>query len=168
MKKAILSLLVSAVCATSMTAQTTETTQQQDPDSLYTTSLLTVGTEAPQLEGVVKGKWNVVDFWATWCPDCRREIPTMKALYEKYGKQVNFLGVSFDMNHDALDKYVEENGIKWQQICQLKKMKDSETAKAFGIKWIPSLYLISPDGKVAYTTVVTERIGKKLEEICKD
>ena len=42
-----------------------------------------------------KGKYVLLDFWATWCPDCRKDVPAVKELYDKYGSKVEFIGVSF-------------------------------------------------------------------------
>ena len=160
MKRMILSMLLMACCTLGIQAQTT-----QDPDSLYTKGLLTVGTEAPAFPALKNGKWTVVDFWATWCPDCRKEIPTVKSLYEKYGKEVKFIGVSFDTQKANLDKYVEANGIKWEQYSEFKKWKETNISKAYNIQWLPSMYLIDPQGKVAYVTVLAERMGQKLADI---
>ena len=56
------------------------------------------------------GKYVVYDFWATWCPDCRADVPAMKELYAKYGDKVTFVGISFDTDPEKLDTYVAENG----------------------------------------------------------
>lgn len=158
MKKIILSLLLIAACATGASAQQ----PAQDPDSLYTKGLLAKGTEAPAFPGLQKGVWNVVDFWATWCPDCRKEIPALKELYAQYGTKVKFVGVSFDTKQELLDNYVKANGVAWEQYSELKKWKETSISKAYNIQWIPTLYLIDPEGKVAYTTVVASNMGKKL------
>ena len=162
MKRTVLSMLLMASCALGIHAQGNVS---QDPDSLYTKGLLTVGTEAPAFSALKSGKWTVVDFWATWCPDCRREIPTVKELYAKYGKDVAFVGVSFDTQKANLDKYTQENGVEWEQYSELKKWKETQISKDYHIQWLPSMYLIDPQGKVAYVTVLAERMGTKLAEI---
>ena len=162
MKRTVLSLLLMATCALGVHAQGNAA---QDPDSLYTKGLLAVGTEAPAFPALKSGKWTVVDFWATWCPDCRREIPTVKDLYTKYGKDVAFVGVSFDTQKANLDKYTRENGVEWEQYSELKKWKETQISKDYHIQWLPSMYLIDPQGKVVYVTVLAERMGTKLAEI---
>ncbi len=76
MKKAIFSLLLMAASVIGVSAQGSATTAQnpQDVDVLYAKNLLAVGTEAPAFPALKKGTWTVLDFWATWCPDCRREF----------------------------------------------------------------------------------------------
>ena len=160
-KRVIMAMVLAAACTMGVKAQTAS----QDPDSLYTKTLLKAGDTAPQFEMLKSGKWTVIDFWATWCPDCRREVPTMKEMYEKYGATVNFVGVSFDTDRTKLDKYCQDNGVKWPQYCEQKKWKDTQISKDYGIGWLPTMYLISPDGKVAYTTVLAERMAAKLSEL---
>lgn len=164
MKKMIFSLLLMASCVIGANAQQTT----QDPDSLYTKGLLTAGTEAPAFPELQKGVWTVVDFWATWCPDCRREIPTVKALYEQYGTKIKFVGVSFDTAKENLDKYVQANGVKWVQYSEFKKWKETAISKDYNISWLPTMYLINPEGKVAYTTVLAERMGQKIAQLVAD
>ena len=78
MKKAIFSLLLMAASVIGASAQGSATTAQnpQDVDVLYAKNLLAVGTEAPAFPALKKGTWTVLDFWATWCPDCRRHQPS--------------------------------------------------------------------------------------------
>ncbi len=159
----ILSALMATMCAVGAMAQST--TAVQDPDSLYANNLLPSGTEAPAFPALKKGTWTVIDFWATWCPDCRREIPAVKEMNRKYGDKVKFVGVSMDTEKEKLNSYCETNGIAWEQYSEFKKWKETEISKAYKISWLPTMYLVNPDGKVAYTTVLTERMDKKLAEI---
>lgn len=152
--------------------------QTKDLDSLYAQKLLKPGTVAPDFIlpmmnnykvqlSEFKGKYVLLDFWATWCPDCRKDIPAVKELYDKYGSKVEFIGVSFDVDHNRRTKYVVDNGMKWRQVSELKKMRDAEISKAYGVEWIPSMTLIGPDGKVVLSTVVLERMAKALADIAK-
>lgn len=159
-----LSLLLMVSCILGVNAQQTT----QDPDSLYTKGLLKVGTEAPAFSELQKGVWTVIDFWATWCPDCRREIPTVKALFEQYGTKVKFVGVSFDKTQEALEKYVQTNDVRWSQYSEFKPWKETTISKDYNISWLPTMYLINPEGKVAYTTVLAERMGEKLAQLVAD
>lgn len=141
------------------------TTDAQDPDSLYAKNLLPVGSEAPTFPALKKGTWTVIDFWATWCPDCRREIPTVKEMNQKYSGKVKFVGVSMDTEKEKLNNYCESNGIVWEQYSEFKKWKETQISKDYKISWLPTMYLINADGKVAYATVLAERMNKKLAEI---
>ena len=111
------------------------------------------------------GKYVVYDFWATWCPDCRADVPAMKELYAKYGDKVAFVGVSFDTDPEKLDAYVAENGIEWLQLSDFVAKKESKVADAFHVKWIPSMYLVGPDGKVLLGTVMVDKLALALEAL---
>ena len=166
MKKAIFSLLLMAASVIGSSAQGNATAQNpQDVDVLYAKNLLAIGTEAPAFPALKKGTWTVLDFWATWCPDCRREIPTVKEMYQKYGTRVKFIGISMDTDKQKLDNYTQANGVEWEQYSEFKKWKETQISKDYKISWLPTMYLINPEGKVVYTTVLAERMAKKLAEI---
>lgn len=156
----------------------TGTAAAQDNDAKYAAGLLKPGTQAPEftISGTdntagkalkdLRGKYVVLDFWATWCPDCRKEIPAMKALYEEYAsKGIEFVGVSFDKDPTVLDKYVKENGIRWMQHCEYKPWKETRISADYNIKWIPSIYLLDREGRVMLATVMTDKLREKLAEI---
>ena len=174
-KKLLLFIVIAMATAMAAPAQNAEG-QQEDLDSLYAQKLLKPGMTAPDFIlpmvnnykvqlSEYRGKYVLLDFWASWCPDCRKDIPAVKELYAKYGAKVEFIGVSFDTEHERWMKCVTDNGMKWKQVSELKKMRDAEIAKAYGVQWIPSMTLIGPDGKVVLSTVVIERMEKALSEI---
>ena len=151
----------------------------QDDDAVYATDLVKAGQKAPafkvpDVSGKVltlkdfKGKSLVLDFWATWCPDCRKDMPRMKALYEqarKSKKKIAFLGVSADTDKAALEAYVRENGIAWPQLYEGVKRNESVISADYHVKWIPSVYVIGPDGKVILSTVMIDKVEACLKEI---
>ena len=151
----------------------------QDDDAVYATDLVKAGEKAPafkvkDLSGKewtlkdFKGKYLVLDFWATWCPDCRKDMPAMKALYEqslKSKKKIAFVGVSADTDKGALEAYVRDNGIAWTQLFEGVKRKDSVISADYHVKWIPSVYVIGPDGKVILSTVMIDKVEACLKEI---
>lgn len=109
--------------------------------------------EAPDILGApvklsdFRGQWVIIDFWATWCKDCRAELPAMKTLYAKYDPLgVQFLGVSFDTDRQTLLTFGVDNEIEWLTVCNEIKMKENPISAAFGIKWIPTLILVDPEG----------------------
>ena len=151
---------------------------QQDMDDKYATELVKAGTPAPdfkmktpegktiQLSKVAKGKTVVLDFWASWCPDCRKDAPEVVRLYEAYKKYgVEFLGISMDTDVEAWKKAIEKFGITYPQVSELKKFKETDIAKAYGVKWIPSMVVIGPDGQVKLSTVLTYKVDKYLKEL---
>ena len=142
-----------------------------DFDVTYAQELLKPGTPAPDFQlntpdgktvkfsEFAKGKYVVIDFWASWCPDCRKDLPEIIRLYHKYHKNgVEFLGVSFDIDKEKWTSYLEKSGVPYPQVSELKRMNQSDVAKAYGVRWIPSVYLIGPDGKVLVSTVLSYKI----------
>ncbi len=114
-----------------------------------------------------KGKLVVLEFWASWCPDCRRITPTMTDLYKKYSpKDVVFVGVSFDTDKEQWQNYMSKNGTDgWFQYSELKKWKKETTIDTlYKVNWIPSMYLIGKDGRIVVGTVSTDKLTKALEE----
>ena len=152
---------------------------QDDDDAIYAVDLIKAGQRAPDfkvqsLDGKVytlkdfKGKYLVLDFWATWCPDCRKEMPHMKELWKmasESGKKIVFAGVSADTDRAALEEYIRVNDIRWLQLCEFVKRKDSVISADYKVKWIPSVYVIGPDGKVILSTVMTEKVEACLKEL---
>lgn len=150
----------------------------QDADAKYATGLLKKGTKAPdfklktpdgktvQLSKVAKGKYTVLDFWASWCPDCLKDIPNMQRMYKKFApKGVEFVGISFDTNVDSWKKALDKFNISYTQVSELKKFKDTDISKTYGVSWIPSVYLIDPDGNIVLGSVISDKIEKALTEL---
>ena len=151
---------------------------QKDMDDKYATSLVKVGTAAPdfkmktpqgktiQLSKFAKGKTVVLDFWASWCPDCRKDAPEVVRLYNKYRQYgIEFIGVSMDTDVEAWKKAIEKYGITYPQVSELKKFKETDISKAYGVNWIPSMVVIGPDGQVKLSTVLTYKLDKYLKEL---
>ena len=150
-----------------------------DFDETYAQELLKPGTPAPDFQlntpdgktvkfsEFAKGKYVVIDFWASWCPDCRKDLPEIIRLYNNYHNKlgVEFLGVSFDTDKEKWTDYIAKSGVPYPQVSELKRMNQSDVAKAYGVRWIPSVYLIDPDGKVLVSTVLSYKIEKALYEI---
>ena len=114
-----------------------------------------------------RGKYVLVDFWAAWCPDCRKENPNIVAAWEKY-KDKNFavLGVSLDRNRDQWLAAIEKDGLKWTQVSDLKYWS-SDAAVLYCIRWIPMSFLIDPEGKIVSIGLEGEELHNKLEELLK-
>ena len=169
--KRILVAVLALLPALSLMAQTQT---NEDLDLQYATDLLKAGTQAPDftlqdIDGnTVKlsdfqGRNVVLVFWATWCPDCRGEIPQLKELYAKTDPaKTVFVSISFDRKFENLCSYVKEKEVPGVQLFDPEGMKESAIGKAYGVHWIPSLYLIGPDGKVKLGTVVLDKVAAAL------
>ena len=106
----------------------------------------------------------VLDFWASWCPDCRKEAPAVVEMHRQYkDKGIVFIGVSFDNNREAWANAVKKFGIEYTQVGNLQKWKETEISKAYHVNWIPTMYVIDANGKVVLGTVVTEKVKAQLD-----
>ena len=173
-KVCFLATLLLMVAMAEVKAQTPE----EDLDAKYATELIKPETQAPdftmktpdgepfQFAEWAQGKTVVLDFWASWCPDCRKDAPEVVRLYETYHqKGVEFLGISMDTDVEAWKKAIEQFGIKYPQVSELRKFKDTDISKAYGVKWIPSMVIVGPDGKVVLATVQIEKVEQYLNNL---
>ncbi len=74
--------------------------------------------------------------------------------------------MSFDTDKEKLKAFRAENEIKWSMFSEYKKWKETNISKAYNIQWIPTMYLIDPEGKVAYTTVVAANMERETRRVC--
>jgi peroxiredoxin len=114
-----------------------------------------------------RGKYVLIDFWASWCGPCRGENPNVVAAYNKYkNKNFTVLGISLDKSKDAWLAAVEKDGLTWTQLSDLKFWSNA-VAQQFGIQSIPQNFLIDPNGVVIDKNLRGEALEAKLESILK-
>jgi len=95
-----------------------------------------------------KGKYLLVDFWASWCGPCRQENPNVVKAYEKYkNKNFTILGVSLDRDKDKWLEAIQKDNLTWTHVSDLKYW-DNEVAKMYGIRSIPANILLDKTGKI--------------------
>jgi len=93
-----------------------------------------------------RGKVLLIDFWATWCGPCRRELPNVIALYQKFHPQgFEVVGVSLDDDRDKLIAFTQQNGMAWQQYFDGLGW-DNKLARAYHVEGIPMTYLLDRHG----------------------
>ena len=115
-----------------------------------------------------RGKVLLLDFWATWCAPCRAEMPNVKEVYATYNtKGFDILGVSMDNNRQALDSYLEEQGMKWRQIYDGKGWQ-AEIGQVYAVQSIPATYLIDKQGKIRYKNLRGDELEEAVARLLKE
>ncbi len=106
--------------------------------------LQTLDGKKKQLEDY-KGKWVVVNFWATWCPPCREEIPELSSFYDNNKDKAVVLGVNFEnVSHKKLAKFIDDYFMEYPQFTA----KPSRTTPIGSVPGLPTSYVITPEGEV--------------------
>jgi thiol-disulfide isomerase/thioredoxin len=116
---------------------------------------------------VGKGKYVLLDFWASWCPDCRIEMPELVELYAAYkDKNFEIIGYSLDRNKDAWIKGIETLNISWPQLSDCD-FWNSQGAKLYAVQSIPQTVLINPEGNIIERGLNVNALKEKLTELIK-
>src|SRR5690606_19846296 len=135
---------------------------------------LAVGQPAPLFESLTpnnqkvslsdfRGKYTLVDFWASWCVPCREENPNIVKQYHAFkDKGFTVLGVSLDGNPGAWMRAIETDGLEWTQVSDLQQW-GSEVVELYRLQAIPASYLLDPDGII----IAKNLRGQELETFLK-
>jgi peroxiredoxin len=112
-----------------------------------------------------KGKYVLLDFWASWCKPCRLENPNVVKVYNKFkNKNFTVLGVSLDQSKDAWVKAIETDKLAWNHVSDLQQWNNA-VAQMYHIQSIPGNFLIDPNGKIVARDLRGEDLEKKLCEL---
>ncbi|MGS2741808.1 redoxin domain-containing protein [Sinomicrobium sp. M5D2P17] len=112
-----------------------------------------------------KGQYVFLDFWASWCAPCRKENPNVLKGYRKYHEAgLEIVAVSLDDKKDKWEKAIEEDGLTWLHLSDLKGFKN-EAAQEYGVQSIPQNFLIDPKGQIIGKDLKGEDLQEKLKEV---
>ena len=116
-----------------------------------------------------RGKYVLLDFWASWCVPCREENPNVVKAYKQY-KDKNFTILGFSLDDKSTQKAwlnaIHKDGLTWTQLSELKGW-ESKTANLYGISGIPQNFLLDPNGKIIAKNLRGEALDKALEKLLK-
>jgi peroxiredoxin len=114
-----------------------------------------------------KGKYVLIDFWASWCGPCRAENPNVVEAFNKFkDKNFTILGISLDQpgKKDLWLEAIKTDGLNWTQVSDLQGWKNAVAAQ-YGVRGIPQNYLVDPNGKIVAKNLRGEGLHKKLKEL---
>ena len=133
------------------------------------------GAEAPEVDLVdvqgkkvslkdFRGKKLLIDFWASWCPDCRKASPKLVALYKEYkDKGLEILSVSLDEDLEAWQAAISKDQYTWPQALA-KGVWKSDAAQTYALRWIPTAILLDKDGKILKRTIHVEELKTMIND----
>lgn len=109
----------------------------------------------------------LIDFWASWCPPCRRDMPLLVEAYKKYkNKGFEIVGISLDSKSDAWEKGIKDLNITWPQLSDLQGWKNAGAA-LYGVNSIPHTVLVDKDGTIIDKNIHGKDLDAKLQEVLK-
>ena len=135
-------------------------------DTAPVLTLTTLDGATLDLAGL-KGKTILLDFWATWCAPCVEELQYFVEVYEKFGSRNDFvvIGINRDFDELTLRRFLKKNDkLKWHHVHESPGGREA-AVKAFGVTWLPSVFLIGPCGKILSTALREKEIVKRVEEL---
>tara|TARA_B100000768_G_scaffold144615_1_gene137203 strand:+ start:317 stop:1441 length:1125 start_codon:yes stop_codon:yes gene_type:complete len=135
-----------------------------------------IGEVAPVFEGPtptgelvslasLKGKVTIIDFWASWCRPCRIENPNLVRLYNRmHDKGLEIVGVSLDKNQSSWARAIEDDGLSWNHVSNLKYWQDP-IALLYGVRSIPAAFVLNKDGVIVAKNLRGAQLDAKIEEL---
>lgn len=140
---------------------------------------INVGGIAPEIEQAapdgtiiklssLRGKYVLLDFWASWCGPCLAEVPNVKAIYDDYkDKGFEIYGVSLDDDKAAWENAIKKHGLNWIHVSSLKGW-ECPVAKRYNVTGIPRMYLLDPEGRIIAMDLRGQALRDKVASLFPD
>lgn len=137
------------------------------------------GEKAPEIEATLsngddfklsslEGKYVLLDFWGSWCGPCRADNPKLVSLWNKYSsKGLEIVSVGVEKNEKRWQRAIASDGLKWKYHIGEFNSFNSPITSAYGVKTIPTKYLIDPDGNIIGVNQEVEEIDQILSKALK-
>jgi thiol-disulfide isomerase/thioredoxin len=150
--------------------------KMQEEEMKRLSNLLPLGGDAPEIRqqtpdggtfalSELRGKYVLIDFWASWCRPCRMENPNVKRVYDKYARKgFEILGVSLDRDHGAWVKAIQDDGLPWKHVSDLGFWNNA-AAQEYGVSSIPYTVLVDRDGKILQKGLRAQQLESVLSEL---
>jgi beta-lactamase regulating signal transducer with metallopeptidase domain/thiol-disulfide isomerase/thioredoxin len=138
-----------------------------------------VGTTAPEITGgdlgtgkdwklsEERGKYVLLDFWATWCGPCQAAVPKIRSIYQKFGERLVIVGLNLDFKQEDAKKHIETNAMDWKQIYIDEWSDTNRVTSTYGVSYIPSLWLLDPQGNVVYRDIPVDKLEETIAGVLK-
>ena len=111
----------------------------------------------------LRGKVVLIDFWATWCPPCRKELPNLKRTYQKYKAQgFEIVSISLDSDRNRFKSFVRTNGMSWHHVMEGGRW-ETRLARKYGIRGIPAMFVLDSNGICVAENVRGQRLDTAIE-----
>lgn len=125
-----------------------------------------LGNEHKLSSKIGDGKYVLLEFWASWCAPCRKEIPNLKHDYAEYHKKgFDIFGISIDTNEDGWRKASKAEQLPWLNTLKISNQGDNDAQKMYNVSAIPANFLIGPDGKIVSRNLRGKKLTEKLAEL---
>ena len=116
-------------------------------------------------EYVGKGRWVLIDFWASWCGPCREELPELVKVWKAYhAAGFDVVGISLDDKTQAWQKAVQKLNLSWTHLSDLKGW-ESKAVEVFRVWGIPANLLVNPKGKIVASNIGMEELADTLDKV---